>query len=919
MRAFRPDIQGRALERARLDELLAGVRTGQSAAVVLRGEAGIGKTALLEYAADRARACRLMRSTGVESEMELPFAALHHVCSPLLAGLEQLPPPQRDALGTAFGLISGPPPDRLFVGLAVLGLFSNAAELEPLVCLVDDAQWLDHSSAQVLSFVGRRIDADSVLLLFGQRDRDETDVLAGLPEIRLRGLSDMDALELLATRAIGPIDERVRNRVIQEARGNPLALLEALHSLSAGGLAGEFDVLAEHPGGVEATYRRRVSELSADTQQLLLLAAAEPLGDPALLWRAASAAAIPVEAATPAQIAGLFDIGVRVAFRHPLLRSVIYRAARPEARRDAHRRLAEATDPDIDPDRRAWHRAHATVALDEEVAAELERSAGRARARGGFAAAGAFLERAAELTPDDASRARRALAAAQNKHQAGVPDAALRLLAVAQTGPLLDLERARAELLHGQIMFAVNRGRDAPPLLLKAAKRLEPLDPGLARETYLEAFAAALFADRLAYGGGVRDVAEAILSADWAASSQRAPRAFDHLLEGMAVLTTRGYAAGADTLKRALAAFRDEPMADEEALRWLWLACRVARAMGDDAAWDELTHRHVQLARRAGALSVLPIALTERFSVQLFLGDLTAAAALMAEAEALVEATGSHLAPQGAISLAAWQGRHEEATRLMDASRDAVENRGEGLWLTSTEWTRAVLYNSLGRYEEALSAAEKAAAHPHELGVSTWVPTELIEAAARTGQIERGLGALERLHEISTASGTDWALGVEARSRALLSEGRVAERLYLEAIERLGRTRIRVALARAHLLYGEWLRREHRRVDAREQLRTAYLLYSAMGMEAFAERARRELMATGEKVRKRSVVAVEEFTPQEVQIARLAGDGRTNPEIGTQLFLSPRTVEWHLRKVFTKLDISSRRELAGALQSRGRG
>jgi DNA-binding CsgD family transcriptional regulator len=919
MRELRPDIRGRAAERARLGELLAGVRAGQSAAVVLRGEAGIGKTALLEYAADRARGCRLMRSTGVESEMELPFAALQHICSPLLAGLERLPPPQRAALGTAFGLISGPPPDRLFVGLAVLGLLSNAAEIQPLVCLVDDAQWLDHSSAQALSFVGRRIDADSVLLVFGQRDHDGTDVFAGLSEIRLRGLSNADALELLAMRPIGPIDERVRNRVIQEAQGNPLALLEAWHAVSVGGLAGGFGLPVEPRGDVEATYRRRVSELPAQTQQLLLLAAAEPLGDPALLWRAATAAAIPVEAASPAQAEGLLDIGVRVAFRHPLLRSAIYRAASAEARRDAHRRLAEATDPELDPDRRAWHRAHGTVALDEEVAAELERSAGRARARGGFAAAGAFLERASELTPDDADRARRALAAAQSEHQAGVPDAALRLLAVAQAGPLLDLERARAELLHGQIMFAVNRGRDAPPLLLKAAKRLEPLDPGLARETYLEAFAAALFADRLARGGGVREVAEAILSADWTASSHRATPAFDDLLDGMAVLTTQGYAAGAPRLKRALAAFRDQPMADEEALRWLWLACRVARAMGDDAGWDELTHRHVQLARDAGALSVLPIALTERFSVQLFLGDLTAAAALMAEAEALVEATGSHLAPQGAISLAAWQGRHEEATRLMDASRDAVEDRGEGLWLTSTEWTRAVLYNSLGRYEEALSAAEKAAEHPHEMGVSTWVPTELIEAAARTGQVDRALGAMERLHEISTASGTDWALGVEARSRALLSEGHDAERLYLEAIERLGRTRIRVALARAHLLYGEWLRRENRRVDARDQLRTAHRSYAAMGMEAFAERARRELMATGEKVRKRSVVAVEEFTPQEVQIARLAGDGRTNPEIGAQLFLSPRTVEWHLRKVFTKLDISSRRELAGALQSRGRG
>ena len=662
-------------------------------------------------------------------------------------------------------------------------------------------------------------------------------------------------------------------------------------------------------GRIEESFQRRLTPLPPATRLLLEVAAAEPVGDPVTLWRAAERLGIRVEAAAPAAAAGLVEFGGRVRFRHPLVRSAVYRSAPAEARHRVHQALAEATDPDLDPDRRAWHRAHATAGLDEEVAAELERSAGRAQARGGLAAAAAFLQLAAELTPEPTRRARRTLAAAQSKHQAGAPDTALGLLAMAEAGPLDELQRARAELLRAQVTFAVNRGRDAPPLLLAAAKRLESLDASLARETYLDAFSAALFAGRLARGGDVREVAEAVLAADWGDSSRRSPLACDLLLDGLAVLTIRGYAAAAPTLKRALRAFRDEPMSEEDTLRWLWLACRIARALGDDASWDELTDRQVQLARHAGALSLLPIALIERFGVQLFVGDLDAAASLVAEAEAVAEATGSQLAPQGAIALAAWRGREAEASALIQASRQEVERRGEGLWLIATEWASAVLFNGLGRYEDALTAAEQAAEDPHELGVSTWVPTEIIEAAVRSGDRERAAGPLRRLQEISRAAGTDWTLGVEARSRALLSEGEAAERLYLEAIERLGRTRVRVALARAHLLYGEWLRRQHRRMDAREQLRTARELYSSMGMEGFAERARRELLATGETVRKRSVKTRGELTAQELQIARLAQNGLSNPEIGARLFISARTVQYHLGKVFTKLAISSRSQL----------
>jgi DNA-binding CsgD family transcriptional regulator len=914
-RAPGPRLRGRHNECAALDRLVEDVRAGQSRVLVLRGEAGVGKTALLEYLQGRASGCRLARAAGVESEMELPFAGLHQLCAPMLHRLGRLPGPQGDALGAAFGLRDGDAPDRFLVGLAVLSLLSDVAEEHPLMCVVDDAQWLDRASAQALAFVTRRLVAESVAVVFAVREAGDEQDLTGLPELQVRGLADPDARALLESVITGPLDERVRDRIVAETRGNPLGLLELPHGLTPGQLAGGFG-LPDAPalsGRIEESFQRRLEALPADSRELLLVAAAEPVGDPVPVWRAAEKLGVAFEAAAPTEAVGLVEFGGRVRFRHPLVRSAVYRSAPQEARHRVHRALAEATNPDLDPDRRAWHRAYATPALDEDVAAELERSAGRAQARGGLAAAAAFLARAAELTPEPARRARRTLAAAQSKHQAGAPDTALELLAMAQAGPLDELQQARAELLRAQITFAVNRGRDAPPLLLAAAKRLEPLDATLARETYLDAFSAALFAGRLARGGGVREVAEAVLAADWGDSARRSPLACDLLLDGLAILTTQGYAAAATTLKGALRAFRDEPMSEEDALRWLWLACRIARALGDDASWDELTHRQVQLARNAGALSLLPIALIERFGVQLFVGDLDAAASLVAEAEAVVEATGSQLAPQGAIALAAWRGREAETSALIQASLQEVERRGEGLWLIATEWASAVLFNGLGRYEDALAAAEQAAEDPHELGLSTWVPTEIIEAAVRSGKPERAAGPLRRLQEISRAAGTDWALGVEARSRALLSDGEAAERLYLEAIERLGRTRIRVALARAHLLYGEWLRRQGRRMDARKQLRTAHQLYSSMDMEGFAERAGRELQATGETARKRVVETRGELTAQEMQIARLAKNGLSNPEIGARLFISARTVQYHLGKVFAKLDISSRAQLDRAL------
>jgi DNA-binding CsgD family transcriptional regulator len=889
-----------------LDRLVEAVRAGESRALVAVGEPGAGKTALLEYLAGRAPGCQVARVAGVQSEMELAFAGLHQLCAPLLDCLEDLPGPQRDALRTAFGISSGPVPDRFLVGLAVLSLLSEAAAKRPLVCLVDDQQWLDRASAQVLAFVARRLVAESVGLVFGTRVPGGD--LAGLPELVVEGLREADARELLDAVLAGPIDARVRDRIIAETRGNPLAILELPRELTAAELAGGFGLPGAVPlsGSIEESFRRRVDALPAETRRLLLLAAAEPTGDPVLVLRAAGRLGIGAAAAGPASEAGLAEFGLRVRFRHPLVRSAAYRSAPAQQRREVHRALAEVTDPELDPDRRAWHRAHATPGPDEDVAAELERSAGRARARGGLAAAAAFLERATMLTLDPARRAGRALAAAQAKAEAGAFDAARDLLAMAEAGPLSEFQQARVDLVRARIAFVTSRGSDAPPLLLQAARRLEPVDAGLSRATYLDALAAAVFAGRLGSGGGVREVAEAARAAP---PAPEPPRAVDVLLDGLATRFTEGYAASLPRLRQALDAFCRNECRSEDDTRWLWLACRVAPDLWHDETWGELATRQLRLARAAGALNILPLALTYRAGVDVHSGQFAAAAALVEEADAITQATGT--APLGYTSLvlAAWRGREAEALDLINASIRDAATRGEGRAITLAEYTAAVLHNGLGHYHHAVAAAARACEHD-DLGLSGWALIELVEAAARSGQPEAAAAALEALAERTGASGTDWALGIQARSRALLGDGPAADALYREAISRLGRTRIAVHLARAHLLYGEWLRRERRRSDAREQLRTAHGMLEAMGAEAFAERARRELRATGETARKRTAVAMnEELTAQEAQIARMARDGLSNPEIGARLFISTRTVQYHLGKVFTKLDISSRSQL----------
>ena len=900
-------LRGRHRERAALDRLLDRARAGHSAVLVVRGEPGIGKTALLEYAASRAPGFRVVRAGGVESEMELPFAGLHQLCGPMLGLLEQLPGPQRDALRVAFGLAEGDAPDRFLVGLAVLSLLADTAGDQPLFCLVDDAQWLDQSSLQSLAFVARRLLADPVALIFAVREPGDEHELPGLPELTVTGLGDLDARVLLASAARGRLDAQVADRIVAETRGNPLALLQLPRGLSPADLAGGFWLPDTGPlaSRIERSFQRQFQSLPRETQRLLLTAAAEPAGDVSLLWRAAALQQIPAGAAAPAEAAGLVELAVRVRFGHPLVRSAIYQAAAAGDRRAAHRALAEATDPDADPDRRAWHRAHAAVGPDEAVAAGLERSAGRAQARGGAAAAAAFLQKAVELTPDPARRAARALAAAQAKFDAGAPDAAYKLLAEAEIGPLDDLQRASLERLRAQLAFSLTRGSDAPPLLLSAARRLAPLDAGLARETYLEALGAAIFAGRLGGSVGLREAAEAARTAPQA---RQPPRAIDLLLDGLATRFTEGYAAGVAPLRLALHTFCRGDGRGEDDIRWLGLASRVAPDLWDDEAWDELATRQVRLARAAGALNILPIALAHRAGVCVHSGEFAAAAALIEEADAITQATGT--APLGhiALMLAASRGQEARALELIDASIHDATARGEGRLITLAECAAAVLHNGLGHYHRAFAAAQRACERD-DLGLFAEALIELVEAGTRIGEPEAVATALETLAERTHAGGTEWALGIEARSRALLSHGQAADALYREAIGRLGRSRMAVHLARAHLLYGEWLRRENRRLDAREPLRAAYEMFSSIGAGGFAERARRELVATGETVRKRTVETLTELTGQEAQIARLARDGQTNQEIAAQLFISPRTVEWHLGNVFTKFGITSRKDL----------
>jgi DNA-binding CsgD family transcriptional regulator len=903
---------GRTAECARLEQEVQKARGGHAAVLVLRGSQGLGKTALLDHAVSRASGYRVIRTRAVASETQLSYAALQVLCAQVRDDVGQLPSLQRDALATAMGQLRGSDPDPFLLGLATMNLLAAAAGSRPLLCVIDDAQWLDQPSAQALAFVGRRLESKPVILLFATRNQADVGPLHGLPELRLQGLPHAETRLLLTRSLPGPIDPIVADRIVEETHGNPLALLELTRAASPAEMAGGFGLspVRDVSPQIGAKLLQQVAALPPESRRLLLTAAAEPLGDPRLLWRAAAELQLPRTAAGPLRADGLLSFAPRVVFRRPLLRFAVHQLATDEERRDVHFALALATDPAREPDHHVWHLAHAADGPDEGLASELERLAPLARRRGGLPAAAAFLEQATMLTLQPGRLADRAIAAAEAKRAAGADHDATRLLSTAEMYPLDDQRQGRLQRQRAHISSSGN-----PDILVDAARRLQADRPDLARSTYLEALAAAVAAGRLQPAGRSTGIAEAALMA---APTSR-PTASDRLLDGLATRLTRGREESRNPLADALEAFRTTELSDRDA-PWVGLAGRVAADLWDDDAWDAFSRRAEQHAKDAGTVADLSAALDRRAVAEVQFGGFSVASQLLAEIRAVGSTSGTGRVAHGSMLLTGWCGRGKPAGRRLEVARRDAMGRSDGLALTVGALSAAVLFAGQGRYDEALRSAREAALEtegPDEFEYRSWALAELVEAAARTGDLDEASLALRRLEDRMHGSESEWALGTRALLRALICGDDEAEHWYRQAVDRLGRCKVRTQLARAQLLYGEWLRRRGRRSDARVPLRAASNLLTTMGATAFAERARKELLATGERAQPRSVVASKQLTPQELRIAAMARDGLSNPAIGARLFVSPRTVEYHLGKVFVKLGISGRGELHLVLPGAG--
>lgn len=875
-------LLGRQYETQRLHELIGAARAGRGGALVLRGEAGIGKSRLLEHAEGASSGFRVLRAGGSEFEAELPFAALHQLCLPVLGHLTELPTEHRRALRIAFGLASGTP-DVFRAGLAALGLLTAACQERPVLCVVDDAHWLDSASAKALAFLARRVSAESVAMVLTVRLPYEAGELDALPSLGIDGLSDTDARALLAAQSHEALDEQVRDRLVAEARGNPLALLALPR---AGGFAPPQPVAV--PTRLRHEFRVSLSGLPAPARLLLTIAGADPTGDPGLLWPAARGLDINLSTAGAAATStGLVEFGTRVRFYHPLARAAAYETATPDERRLAHRILADVTDPVADPDRRAWHRAQAAAVPDEDVAAELVRSASRARARGGAVATAAFLERAAELSLDTAARIERTLAATRAHLDAGATNKAATLLSTAENSGLDDFQQAESELLRGRIALARVDGAEGLTWMLRAARRLAPLDSERSRESYLEALETSLLVGR---ANGVTDLV--------LAEARSAPPHPPDILDALDVLAVNGHRAAVPLIRADL----------DGAAGPLWIRHPALAIILAAELWEPDTHARIiewllKSGRESGSPLVLRLGLAQAASAAALTGDLDKAMATIAEEQAIADATGMPPVIYHQMHLAAMRGRREEASALFEAVMATATAGGQ--IISSVHWASAVLHNGLANYQEALAAAQRATADG-ELFITGLTLPELVEAAVRCGEHAVAVAALASLTERTDACGTPWALGTAAYARALVTG---AEDDYREAIAHLTDTPMLPYRARAHLLYGEWLRRQGRRLDCRTHLRTAHELFSDAGLEAFGRRAADELRATGETARSRTDHARDQLTMQELHIARLVATGATSKEVAARLFLSPRTVDTHLRNIYRKLGINSRRQL----------
>jgi DNA-binding CsgD family transcriptional regulator len=911
-----PLVLGRDQERDAIDRAIEATRKGLSSALVLRGEAGMGKTTLLDYAVAAAPELRVLRLAGVESESEFGFGGLHRLLLPFAADIERLPGRQRAALESAFGLVTGAPADRFIIGLAALSLLSNAARRQPLLCIVDDAQWLDRESLDALAFVARRLRADRIALLFAVRDTANASgpPFDGLSVVAIEGLHEDAALDLLAAVVDGPIDQDVARKIVAETSGCPLAVVELARGLSAKQLAGGGSLPEPLPigGRLERHFLAQVRTLPEATQTFLLLAAADASTDATIIWRAADELGIPSSAADAAVSAQLIGIDPRVEFRHPLIRSAILNGAHAAERRGVHRALASVSDADGHADQRAWHLAAATIGTDEAVAVELERGGQRAASRGRYAAEAAFYERAAALTPSPSRRAERLLAAAQAHVTAGAHDAATTMLREAApllTGPV---SQAQAQRLQAAL-HSFTLPNEIPAVLLDAARALEPLDVRLARDTYTEAIEAVLVSGQLTKGTTRAEIAHAALAAP--PPPEIEPTVADIVLEGFSTRFVVGYAAAAPILHRGIAALISTPFSSTGISRGSTLGSNAAAELWDAEGYGAMLAQLEATERERGALDSLRITLGGLGHYDMWSGRFALAEARHSEAAEISRALGAdpRVWELLKVELFAWQGRDAETRAVVDALMGPfVRASGAGVAVNLAHIALSLLEIAQGRYQEALDAAAPLVDEDLPPHGSQALP-EIVEAASRSGHEDRATAAYAELETRARASGTPWALGLLARSRALLADDVDADAHYREAIELIGTTVVKTDLARAHLLYGEWLRRQKQRQVARDQLAIAYDLFNTMGATAFAERARIELTATGATARRRSVETAQDLTGQEHQVARLAADGATNNEIAATLFLSASTVDYHLRKVYRKLGITSRRQLRTAI------
>lgn len=903
-------LYGRDLERASIGELLAGARSSRSAVLVICGEPGVGKSALLEHARDQAGGMRILSGGGVESETHLPFAALHQIVRPVLRHLEDLPQPQAVALRGALGLAAGGS-DRFLVSVAALSLLAEAAERRPLLCLVDDAQWLDDASADALVFVARRLEAEAIAMLFAAREGEIRRFEApGLPELHLGGL-DLAAATVLIDRHAGvELSSEIRDRLVAETGGNPLALLELSPAVSEAQLSGTEALLAPIPvsARVEHAFLARVHRLSEESQTLLLAAAADDSGELATVLRAAAQLGAGAEALDGAEQAGLVRVrGTRLELRHPLVRSAVYQAAPLSKRQAAHRALASVLDREVDVDRRAWHRAAASVEPDPSVVEDLEQAAQRARRRSGFAAASLAFERAAALTPDEEHRARRLTAAGENAWFAGRAERALMLLQAARPLVSEPIQRADIDRFLGLIEMTRGVPADACRLLLRAATEVAPIDGERALQLLnLAGLAAAYSGDREA-GIAIAEVARGL-----AAGETPFARMLAQLLIGLGDHAKGDFASAGQKLRQALelAEELDADAAGDQPLALLF-AGRAALYLGDDQAAYRTHHEAAARARASGALSIVAQILPRLATAELWAGRWPSAAANASEGLQLAREIGQHdLAAQQLVLLAliaGLRGSEDECRSLVAESRELASARGLGIVSEIANWALAGLELGLGRAEEALRRCREISTTM----VVFWAGLDRIEAAIRAGERDTARAWLEVFEPWSESSGVAWTRAVVLHCRALLAEEESEPgRLFLTALEAHAEAGRPFEHARSQLAYGELLRRTRRRVEAREHLRAALDGFEALGATLWAERARVELRASGQTARKRDPSTRAQLTEQELQIARFVSEGRTNREVAAQLFLSPRTIDFHLRNVYKKLGISSRTALA---------